>query len=379
MKKLLILLTSVISLQAVAQPVNTSKNEITLTKLNKSTGMKDQFMSSTCWSFASNSFLESELIKAGTGDFDLSEMFFARYSYINKIKQHLATKGKSYFTPGGQFHDVLKVIREHGIIPEEAYSGKARKETHHDHGELDTLMKYKMQELLSQGKSFLSVSDLESINKILDNYLGPVPQTFVYNNKSYTAKSFATDLLKFNPDDYVEITSYTHHPFYASFILEDKYNWSYDKYFNVPLSDFTRITDAALENGYTICWDGDVTETGFRFDKSSATLAEPVANFVMERQSTYEDKSSGLDHMMHIVGSGKDKKNRKWYFLKNSWGDNNNTGGYMWMEEAYFKIKTMAIIVNKKAIPVNIWKKMGIKILPGLSAVPTGVLVAQPQ
>lgn len=343
-----------------SQPVLGKHQEILLKKSVSCTGVKDQSMSSTCWSFASNSFIESELIKKGLGRFDLSEMFFARHAYINKINQHLATAGKSHFTPGGQFHDVIKVIREHGIVPEQAYPGKVMMNADHNHSELDTIIKYKMKDYLKTGKKQLSASDLKELNIILDTYLGKIPLTFTWKGKKYSPKTFASDVLKFKPDDYIEITSYTHHPFYSSFILEDKYNWSYDKYHNVPLTDFIAITDSALNNGYSICWDGDVSEQGFRYEQSTALLPSAVLNPVLERQSTYEDKTSGLDHMMHIVGMGKDKLNIKWYYIKNSWGNSNATAGYLWMQDDYFQIKTMAIIVNKNAIPSGIRKRMGI-------------------
>lgn len=321
--------------------------------------IEDQYLSSTCWSFASNSFLESELLLKTGEKFNLSEMYFARYSYINKMFQYLDQKGNGFFTPGGQFHDVLKVIKQYGMVPEAAYTGMPNGELRHNQAMLDTVMNQLAQNLLEQGKSKPSGDDLYNMNNILDQYLGKVPETFLFNGKHYTPMSFTKDLLQFDADDYIELTSYTHQPFYKYFVLEDKFNWTKDKYFNVPLTDFTAITDAALAKGYTVCWDGDITEKGFLYKNGIVSMNNPVKHPVTERQKTYEDKSSTIDHMMHISGTALDKNKQKWYYLKNSWGSySNKLGGYLYMQEDYFKIKTIAIIVNKKAIPPAIRKKM---------------------
>ncbi|MBK8609650.1 MAG: hypothetical protein IPL84_06825 [Chitinophagaceae bacterium] len=321
--------------------------------------VQDQYLSSTCWSFASNSFLESEFFLKTGERVNLSEMYIARYSYINKIIQYLAREGGTFFTPGGQFHDLLKVAKQYGMVPESVYTGKPNGELNHNQAMLDTLMFHFAQSLLKQGKTKPSDKDLAYINKILDQHLGKVPLTFLYQNKTYTALDFTKKIWQFNTDDYIEITSYTHHPFYKSFVLEDKYNWTKDKYYNVPLTDFMAITDSALASGYTVCWDGDVTETGFLYENGIAGLDHQITDFTRERQLTYQDKSSTIDHMMQITGIAKDKNNRTWYYVKNSWGSSSNKlGGYLFMSEDYFKIKTIAIIVNKKAIPYPVREKM---------------------
>jgi len=348
------------AVQTFAQNVIPEISSIKISHSILCTPVKDQYLSSTCWSFASNSFIESEILKKKGIKTDLSEMFIARCSYINKVYQYLSQNGKVFFTPGGQFHDVIKVIKQYGMMPESAYSGKIHGEVNHNHSELDTIMKYYVEELLAKHKKTLSPSDLNFLNTTLDNYLGKVPPTFLFNGKTYIPKTFAKEALGFDPDDYLEITSYTHHPFYEKFILEDKYNWTKDNYYNVPLEDFMEITNTAINNNYTVCWDGDATDDGFRFDNGLAWLTYPVTNFKTERQRTYENKSSELDHMMHITGIAKDKNNATWYQLKNSWGTANNLGGYLFMRDDYFKIKTIAIIVNKNAIPLSIRRKMNI-------------------
>lgn len=344
-----------------AQDISIASFELHSPKLTNCTSVKDQYMSSTCWSFSSNSFLESELIKMGKGEFDLSEMFVARYSMIRKINMHLALKGKNYFTPGGQFHDVMWVMRNYGMMPEQVYSGKGRGESNHNHAEMDTVLSEFVRGCVQNGNEKMSLSQQRSIDSILDFYYGPLPKTFIYHGKTYTPKTFLTQYLEINPDDYIEITSYTHHPLYSKFILEDRYNWTSDNYYNVPLEDFSRITDNALENGYTVGWDGDAEDPYFWFNLGLAFMPGKINNFQTARQAAFEDQSTLLDHMMHIVGSVHDKYGDKWYYIKNSWGDYSNPlHGFLFMRDDYFKMRTVAIIVNKKAIPADIRKKMGL-------------------
>jgi len=324
------------------------------------TSVKNQFMSSTCWSFSSMSLLESELMKLGKGKTDLSEMFIARYSMIRKIERHLQLKGGNFFTPGGQFHDAVWVMKNYGLMPEEAFSGKGRGESNHNHAEMDTLLSYFVNELVKDGVTKLSSTQRRSIDSLLDYYYGPVPKSFTYKGNHYTPKTFLTNYLGIHPDDYVEITSYTHHPFNTKFVLEDKYNWTNDEYWNVSLNDFTAITDNALKNGFTVGWDGDAEDEYFDYGQGLAYLPDPIKDFQAYRQSSFIDKSTELDHMMHIVGRTV-KNDTAWYYIKNSWGDDTNSmGGFMWMREDYFKIRTLAIIVNKAAIPAEIRKKLRI-------------------
>jgi len=318
-------------------------------------------MSSTCWSFSSNSFLESELMKMGRGNFDLSEMFVARYSMHRKIRRHLQLKGQNFFTPGGQFHDVMWVIKNYGIVPESAYPGKGRGENNHDHSEMDTILSHYVKDMVSSGVINMNAVQEHFIDSVLDYYLGRVPGEFSFKQRTYSPQSFLKQVLKFNPDDYIEITSYTHHPFYKSFVLEDKYNWTGDAYYNVTIKDFSRITDYALKKGYTVGWDGDAQDFYFDFTEGLAYMPDPVNDFQETRQKAFEDQTTLLDHMMHIVGTAKDKNGQKWYYIKNSWGDySNSLGGFLFMRDDYFKIRTVAIIVNKKAVPADIRNKMGI-------------------
>ena len=329
--------------------------------INACTSVKDQYMSSTCWSFSSTSLLESELLKTGKGVVDLSEMFIARYSMVRKVRRHLQQKGSNFFTPGGQFHDAVWVMKNFGMVPEEVYSGKGRNESNHNHAEMDTLLANFVRYCLTKGITELNPRQQSFVDSVLDHYLGKVPAQFDYRGRSYTPRSFLEQYLDINPDDYVEITSYTHHPFYAKFVLEDKYNWTGDEYWNVPLEDFTRITNTALDNGYTVGWDGDADDKGFQYQDGQAHYPYSYRHSnISERQQAFENKSTELNHMMHIVGRTREP-GKIWYYVKNSWGNySNSLGGYLFMREDYFIMRTVAIIVNKQAIPIDIRRKLGL-------------------
>lgn len=323
------------------------------------TPVKDQHLSATCWSFSSTSLLESELLRIGKEEEDLSEMFIARYSMARKIKRHLQLKGSNYFTPGGQFHDAVWVMKNFGLVPEVIYSGKGRGELNHNHGDMDTLLNSIVKFCVNNAITELDIRQQVVVDSLLDHYYGKVPAEFVYKGKTYTPRSYCEQYLGLEPDDFIEITSYTHHPFYTQFVLEDKYNWTGDAYWNVPIDDFMRITNSALDSGYTVGWDGDADDPGFNYLKGYASLQEPISgNQQGARQQAFENQTTLLDHMMHIVGrTSKDSKT--WYYVKNSWGNNSNSiGGFLYMQEDYFKMRTVAIIVNKNAIPADVRKKM---------------------
>lgn len=325
------------------------------------TSVKDQHLSATCWSFSSASLLESELLRMGKGEEDLSEMFIARYSMGRKIKRHLQLKGGNYFTPGGQFHDAVWVMKNFGLVPEAIYSGKGRGELNHNHGDMDTLLNSIVTFCVNNGITELDIHQQKVVDSLLDHYYGKVPAEFVYKGKTYTPRSYCEQYLGLEPDNFVEITSYTHHPFYAQFVLEDKYNWTGDAYWNVPLGDFIRITNSALDNGYTVGWDGDADDPGFDYQNGFASLKEPVhGNPQATRQEAFENQTTLLDHMMHVVGRASEN-GKTWYYIKNSWGNySNSLGGFLYMQEDYFKIRTVAVIVNKNAIPADIRKRMGL-------------------
>jgi bleomycin hydrolase len=352
---------SLLIFAANAQTITVATLGLKAPLVNDCTPIKDQAMSGTCWSFASMSFLESEFLKNTGNKIDLSEMFIARYSYIRKIEKHLQQKGKTFFTPGGQFHDVVWVLNNYGIVPETKYTGRVSGEIWHNHAELDTAFAHYVNELLSNKIYKLTKVEYTFIDSVLDKHLGKVPTLFEYDGKQYSPKGFLKDYLQLNTNDFVEITSYTHHPFYTKFILEDKYNWTSDAYYNVPIADIFTITNNALKSGYTIGWGGDVDDSTFLYEKGLAYLPTTISNYQKERQQTFTDTTTDIDHLMHIVATTKDKFGKNWFYVKNSWGNySNNLKGFLFMSADYFAIKTSAIIVNKKNIPSTIRKKLGI-------------------
>jgi bleomycin hydrolase len=362
MKITVLLLSLAICSSAIkAQDISIKDWGLKAPAINNCTNVKDQFMSGTCWSFTSMSFLESEILRQQKIKVDLSEMFIARYSYIRKIEIHLQQKAGNYFTPGGQFHDVAWVIKNYGAMPESAYSGKTNGQKVHNHALLDTALDHYVKQLVQQNITSLSTQHRAYIDSVLDEHLGYVPADFDVEGVSYTPHTYLTKYLKLNINNYIEITSYTHHPFYTSFILEDKYNWTSDKYYNLPIEDVLSITNSVLKKGNTVGWDGDVDEPTFLYEKGLAFLPTPIINYQKERQITFKDGSTDIDHLMHIVAVVKDNKGKDWYYVKNSWGNySNSLKGFLFMSKEYFAIKTSAIIINKNDLPQAISKKLKI-------------------
>lgn len=324
------------------------------------TSVKDQSMSPTCWVFGTNSLFESDLIKRYNTSVNLSEMFIARYAYIDKAKQFLASKGKTYFEGGGQFHDVIRVVNKYGMVPEEVYNGRPNEQMNHDHTLLDTAMKIFTNNLLNQGKTILDVDDLQQINDTLDRYLGKVPTNFFYQQKLYTPKTFAADIVKFG-NDYVELVSFADQPLYKQFILADKYNWANDSFYNITLDDMQMLVDTALHKGWSVGWEGDVTEKGFSQIGGYASFPDSAHRYDEERLDNYKTEATERDHMLHLAGTGRDENNKKWYYLKNSWGTYfSKYKGYLYMEENYFRLKTVILFVNKQALPQSLKEKLGI-------------------
>jgi bleomycin hydrolase len=331
---------------------------IRLTDSVQCTEVKDQSNSPTCWAFGTNSLFESDLIKQYNLRFNLSEMFIARHAYIDKAKQWLATKGKTYYAGGGQFHDVIRVIKNHGMVPEEAYTGRANGEYLHDHADLDTAMKRLNASFLQQGKATLSDSDLKQMNDTLDRYLGKLPETFWYDMIPYTPKTYAAKFLNAG-DDYIELMSFSDLPFDKKCLLSDKFNWAGDSIYNITLDDMQMLVDTALANGWSVGWEGDVTNPGFNFLKGFAMLDDSLHSYAEERLLNYKTEKTERDHMLHLIATGRDENNKKWYYLKNSWGTwFSKFKGYLYMNETYFKMNTVILMVNKLALPKKLKEKL---------------------
>jgi len=338
----------------------------------KYTPVKSQGRTGTCWSYATTSFIESEIIRLGGDALDLSEMYFSRYAYENKAGRYVKFHSNNNFGQGGQAHDVMDVIMEHGLITEEAYHGINYDSDTHNHSELSAVLKGFLDGLLKGRRP--SQTWPEAYASILDTYFGEVPETFAHGGKQVTPDQFLSST-GINVEDYVEISSYSHVPFYKPFVLEVPDNWSHDPYYNVPLDDLMKIIDYSLDNGFTVCWDGDVSEKAFSHKAGIAAVPEnidevidlssgPVDEKAIDqetRQEAFESFQSTDDHLMHIVGTAADKNGTKYYLTKNSWGEKSNEfGGKLYMSTAYMRLHTVAFMVHVDAIPSEIKGKLGL-------------------
>ena len=344
------------------------------------TPVKSQDRTGTCWSFSTVSFMESELLRMGKGEFDLSEMFVVRNIYPEKASLYMRMQGNSRFSPGGTFHDVHTVFNKYGMVPESAFSGKQTKEEKHMHFEMDKVLKSMCDALISNPNGKLSDHWMDAIHGVLDAYLGERPETFTYKGKSYTPKSFAASL-EINTDDYVELSSFTHHPWYNKFVLEIPDNWDYNQVYNVPLDEMVATIKHALKSGYTVAWDADVSEKTFSHKNGVAIIpaknwgelsasernqlfdapAEELNVTPEIRQTSFDNYETTDDHLMHIVGLAKDQNGKPYFMVKNSWGsETNQCGGFVYTSEAYIRYKTIHILLHKDALPEDLKEKLGL-------------------
>ena len=326
----------------------------------KTSPVKNQSNSGTCWSYATVSFLESELLRLHDKEFDLSEMYFVYYAYKQKADRYIRMHGNASFSPGGQAHDITNLLEQYGVVPEITYRGINYDCKSHDHSQLHTLLEGFLNSVLEIEKNIYS-NWKEAYQCILATYLGEIPNEFEYAGKTYTPTTFYNDVLKLDAKDYIEITSYTHHPYYTKFDLEIPDNWSHDDYYNVPLNKLIEIIEHALEKGYSIVWDGDVTEKGFRHKKGMATVDTEKPINKKLRQKTFNNRASTDDHLMHLTGVYKDKEGNHYYEIKNSWSPvSNDFEGYLYMSEDYIKLKTVALMLNKNALNEEMKEELGL-------------------
>ncbi|MDD2491449.1 MAG: C1 family peptidase [Bacteroidales bacterium] len=337
------------------------------------TSVKNQASSGTCWSYATAAFLEAELLRTGKGEHDLSEMFAVRLNYVNKINDNYLRRGRGNLGQGSLAHMFTNIVKSDGMIPQEAYNGINYDSKLNNHRELNKYISAFSAASVELKQKSPQYSIL--VKAILDTYLGIVPEKFTYNGKEYTPKSFAIEM-GLNMDDYVEITSLSHLPFYKQSVIEVPDNWDYGKFWNVPLCEFMAIIDNALENGYSVCWDGDVSEKGFSHKNGVAInpvddIKEEALKFEKifpevdvdqnKRQIGYENFTTTDDHLMLLTGISKDQSGNKYYITKNSWGtERNNFGGYLNMSESFVKAKSISIMVHKNSIPKDIRKKLNL-------------------
>jgi len=363
------------------------------------TDVKNQGRTGTCWSFSSLSFFESELIRMGKGKHTLSPMYIVRNAYLGKATNYLRMYGTFNFGQGGAFHDIPWVIERYGIVPEEFYQGMDYGGKAHNHNEMESMLFAMVKELAKkpQGDKLSPVWKL-AVEGVVDAYLGEIPTNvedfkFTYQGKEYNPISF-NESLGWNMDDYISLTSYTHHPFYKPFVLEVQDNWAMRTGYNLPIDEFVDVMKQSLKDGYTFAWGADVSEPGFSFRDGLAILpedastietrgsdekffnsagAEKISNAFMtpvkekmvtqeERQMAFDSQETTDDHGMHITGLLEDQNGTNYFIVKNSWGTGyNDCDGYFYASEAYARYKTMNIMIHKDALSKSLKKKLGIK------------------
>lgn len=338
------------------------------------TSVKDQNATGTCWCFASTSFIEAELMRMGKGEYDLSEMFTVRHNYYERISDNYLRRGKGNISEGSIAHMTLKVMDKYGIVPQSAYAGINYDSTLPDHRELGTYLAAIADasvKLKARSPEYYELQDA-----LFDIYMGKLPESFVYEGREYTPETFR-DMLGINTGDYIEITSFSHHPFYREVPLEIPDNWDHELLYNLPLDEMMAVIDNALDNGYTVCWDGDVSEKGYVYFPTGVAIlpADPHADrqaiaasdtLVAEveyvdqalRQAGFESFATTDDHLEHIIGIATDPAGTRYYITKNSWGESGSFAGYHYMSEKYVRAKTVSILVHKDAIPSDIRAKM---------------------
>lgn len=367
--------------------------QFTTVKEVKISPVKNQNRTGTCWCFSGLGFLESELLRMGKGEYDLSEMFIVNHSYKDKADKYVRLHGYLNFAQGGSFGDVLYAAKHYGLVPESVMNGLNYGENMHVHGEMESAAANYLEAIIKNPNRKLSTAWKKGFDGIIDAYLGELPEKFTYNGKEYTPKSFAGEL-GLNIDDYVSLTSFTHHPFYSTFPIEVQDNWRWDLSYNLPIDELMQVFDNAINNGYSIAWASDVSEKGF--SRNGVAVAADIES--MERSGSDQDRWLGLsqtqkdqeikkmlekpcqeikvtqelrqeeydnykttdDHGMLIYGIAKDQTGKKFYMVKNSWGTDNKYKGTWYASETFVAFKTMNIVVHKNAIPKEIRAKLGI-------------------
>lgn len=356
---------------------------------NPITSIKNQASSGTCWCFSGISFFESEIMRVTGEECDLSEMFVVSNAYYDKALKYVRMHGYLNFGPGSSFSDVLTVLETYGIVPESEMKGLNYGTTQHMHFEMDEILKGIVSALIKNPNQKLSKAWKTGFRNMTAAYLGKIPETFTVNEKKYTPKSYM-ESLGIDLNDYVDISSWMHHPFYETMVIEVPDNWRGRTAYNVPLDDMIAIIDNAIDNGYTVAWASDVSEDGFTGagiavvpDVTKTTQGSDEACWIGSaevngrplytqtpcpeleitqelRQEGFDDYSTTDDHGMHIYGKAKDQNGTEYYMVKNSWGNAGPYNGIWYVSKSYIRYKTTDIVVNKNAIPAEIREKMNL-------------------
>lgn len=346
----------------------------------ENTSVKNQASSGTCWSYSTNSFLESEMIRQGKEPVELAQIYSARNVYSEKADAYIRLHGGLSWGDGGACHDVINMYAKYGAMPQSAYTGLHYGFNKNKFGEMQAVLQAMLDALVKNPNGKLSPNWKKAFEAVMDSYLGEVPKTFSYKGKTYTPRSFADEVVGLNPNDYVELSSFSDKPYYKKSILMVPDNWSFDKVYNVKMQEMTDIIDYALDKGYTVAWATDVSEKYFSWKNGVAYVPEKDYDDMSDeekkdmfngpkperkitsamRQEAFDNYSTTDDHGMHIVGKAKDQNGREYYIVKNSWGATNDYKGYLYVTKAYVQLKTTAFLLNKKAIPAEIRSKLNL-------------------
>lgn len=400
MKKMLTLLVALCATMAAWAQAPEAKAaegyQFTDIKVIETTPVKNQNRSGTCWCYSTMTFLEAEILRAGGEAVHLSEMFAVRHAYMKKAEMYVRMHGHLNFAEGGAAHDVTEVIKEYGIVPNEVYTGMNYGTELADFHEITPVMTAYLDAVIKAGDTSrrpLTTAWKRGFNAILDEYFGELPESFVWKGKEYTPKSFA-ESLPIDMDDYIDLSSFTHHPFYEQFVLEVPDNWMWGQVYNLPMEEMMRVVDHALENGYTLAWGTDVSEKGFSRTKAigvipetdpksmSGTEAERWGSLTAKereaalysfekptkereitqemRQEAFDNYETTDDHGMVIMGTAKDQNGTIYYKVQNSWDTVKPYDGFWYFSKPFVAYKTTDLMVNKKALPKDIAKKLGL-------------------
>jgi bleomycin hydrolase len=356
------------------------QNKYEFTKLInlETTEVRNQASSGTCWSYSTNSFLESEMLRMGKTPVQLAQLYSARKVYEEKAVNYVRLHGSLSWGDGGSCHDVINMYAKYGAMPQSVYTGLKYGTDKNKFAEFQAMLKAMLDAVVSNPNGKLTTSWKSAFDAVLDAYLGPVPETFTWEHKKYTPQSFAKEVVGIHPEDYVELSSFTTSPYYKQTTLMVQDNWSFDRVYNVKMDDLTDIIDNALNTGYTVAWATDVSEKYFSWkngvayvpEKDYENMDDSEKKYIFDgpkaerritpemRQLAFDNYETTDDHGMHIVGLVKDQNGRKYYIVKNSWGDKNEYKGYLYVSRGYVKYKTTAILLHKNGIPQTLRKTL---------------------
>ena len=394
------LLAALCALPGFAADSVSSNDSLVFTTViaNPVTPIKNQNNSGTCWSYSALAFLESEVIKKDPKkkDIDLCESFLVSKTYTDRADRNVRTHGDASFSQGGSFYDAIFCMDRYGLIPEGLmpYPNTLYGDSLFNFTAFFPPMEAYIHAISKSDAKKINPIWKKNVQSMLDGYFGECPTEFTYTGVKYTPNSIENDYLKLDPNDYVSLTSYTHHPFYSSFILEIQDNWRWASSYNLPLDEFMRVMDEAVKNGWTFAWGADVSEEGFSRrtgknrcvatvpdTKATAGVGSDQSRWTGEkagakisqadaagekvitqemRQEGYDNWTTTDDHGMQIYGIAKDQTGKEYFMMKNSWGEYGPYKGFWYVSKPYVAYKTMNIVINKNAIPKDIRKKLGI-------------------